>query len=106
MDIEGGKKYRNFKPYEREKFKLLGYNQNDKPLFKFSDLFLTSDPKVTYILNKHFDEIIHGSSKAVVLETGELSKKYEKGYDFNKLVENWEKKEYEDFTNDKKNKMN
>lgn len=48
---------------------------------------------------------MHGSSKNVALETGELSRKYEKGYDFGKIIENWEKKQYEYFTNNKKNQM-
>lgn len=55
-------------------------------------MFLSSDPKLRSIIDKYFNDIMHGSSKNVALETGELSRKYEKGYDFGKIIENWEKK--------------
>jgi hypothetical protein len=89
LDYEGGKKYRNMKIYEEPRFRLLGYSQEGKPLFKISDMFLTSDIKLMNIIDKYFNEIIHGNVKNAILETGELSRKYEKNYDFNKLIENW-----------------
>lgn len=74
------------KMYQPPRFRLLGYSQEGKPLFKISDLFLVTDPKLKNIVDRYINEIVHGSAKNVVLETGELSKKYEKGYDFAKLI--------------------
>lgn len=58
-------------------------------MFKLSDLYLTSDPIIKGAFDKVFNEIIHGPSKNVAVETGELSKKHDKGYDFAKIIENW-----------------
>jgi hypothetical protein len=50
--------------YEPKKFRLLGYNQEGKPLFKLSDLYLVSDPIIKGVFDKIFDELVHGSSKS------------------------------------------
>lgn len=57
------------------------------------------------IINKEFNDIIYGRPTNFKLETGELSKKAEKNYDFEKIVQTWEKKEYEDFAANKRNQM-
>ena len=53
---------------------------------------MTSDPKLRNIIDKEFNDIIYGGKKTTAYETGELSKKYDKGYDLEKLVENWKNK--------------
>ena len=79
--MEGGKRFRQYEIWEPPKFKLLGYSQAGLPIFKISDVFMTSDPKLRNIIDKEFNDIIYGGKKAGSFETGELSKKYDKGYD-------------------------
>ena len=70
-----------------------------------SDVLLAADPVLRSIINKEFNEIVYGRSSAQKLETGEISRKAEKNYDFEKIVQTWEKKEYEHFTANKRNQM-
>ena len=87
---EPGKRFRQYEIYQPPKYKILGYNNKGKPIFKMSDVFRTDDLKVRDIIEKEFNEIIF-SKKAFQPQTGDLSSS-DKITDFEKIIEQWEKK--------------
>lgn len=69
---EPGKRFRQYEIYQPPKYKILGYNDKGKPIFKISDVFLTDDAKVRDLIDKEFNDIIY-AKKPFQPQTGELS---------------------------------